>query len=130
RFGTAAEFTPASQQFRQEVSSAFTHNDGLGEGKIQLVECAAGGLVQAYIAGTWYQFRDGKWQANPATTARSEGQFTFPDLKGQAIKVSLPWKSIRQLIRFGPTNFLATDENLFAVVNGQPSSLGWTGRVN
>src|SRR5262249_17459562 len=71
-----------------------------------------------------------KWQVQPATTAHSDGQFIFPDLNGQPVEANVPWKSIRQVIRWGTTNFLVTGDNLFAIVNRKPLSLGWTGRVN
>src|ERR1022692_1815876 len=57
----AADFTPAAQQFQQEVAQHFTVRDGAPTGPVQLVECMPGGTTRAFAAGKWYEFRCGRW---------------------------------------------------------------------
>ena len=47
----AADFTPAAQQFQQEVAQHFTERDGAPTGPVQLVESTPGGTNRAFAAG-------------------------------------------------------------------------------
>src|SRR5262249_46466972 len=112
--------------FRQEVAHRFTGADGLPTSAVQLIECAPDGVTRAFISGDCYQFRDGHWEV--ALRSPSEQNFVFPNSKGDRIEVPVPWRDVRQLLRYGATNFLTTTTNVFAVVDGKLSSLQWPGK--
>src|SRR5437870_2625251 len=66
RAAAAADFTPAPQKFRQEISRAFGEAEGLPRERIQLLEILADGNAQAFAGGHWFQFKDGRWQPSDA----------------------------------------------------------------
>src|SRR5438132_735352 len=123
RNGPAAEFTPAPHHFRQEIARRFAQADGLPPGAVQLIECAPDGSTRAFASGDWYQFRDGHWESG--LRSQSEQGFAFPDSKGERIEVPIPWREVRQLLRYGTTNFLAKGGDVFAVLEGKLTSLQW-----
>lgn len=120
----AADFTPAPQRFRQEIARRFTDADGLPRGAAQLIERSPEGLMRVFVAGRWHELRAGRWQENAALTSGTN-EFAFADEQGRPVKVPVSWQQVRQLVRFGATNFLATAGELFVVVDGKPSSLAW-----
>ncbi len=124
---SAADFTPGTQKFRQETARHFTEGSGLPGGAIQLLDSTPGGVVRAFASGRWFEFRDGRWNEN-RDLASGEKEFAFADGELKTVRVALPWKEVRQLIRFGTTNFIATPGDPYAVVDGKLSSLGWPGR--
>ena len=126
---SAATFAPGAQRFRQEIARHFTERDGLPAGAVQLIESAPDGTVRAFADGRWYEFGDGRWQINAALTPRTEQEFSFADAKGQRLEVRLPWRGIRQLLRFGPTQVLASSNEVFAVVDGKLTSRRWPSRL-
>src|SRR5438874_2010876 len=60
---------------------------------------------------------------------QSSDEFVFANRQGQSIRVAVPWREVRQLLRYGPTNYLATPGDPFIVVEGKLSSLGWPSRL-
>src|SRR5664279_6517632 len=102
----AADFTPAAQQFRQEVAQHFTERDGAPTGRVQLVECTPSGTNRVVAAGQWYEFQDGRWQVNPVLKPESGAQFIFAESKGRPAGAPVPWREVRQLLRAGATNFV------------------------
>jgi hypothetical protein len=124
----AADFTPGPQHFLQEIVRRFADSSGLPSGAVQLIESAPDGVIRAFAGGKWYEFREDRWRENATLTPRAEGQFVFADAKGQPVTVAVPWGDVRQLARFGATNFLATPADPFMVVDGKLSSLGWPSR--
>ena len=123
----AANFSIAPQQFLQEVPRHFTEEEGIPEAAIQLVDESATGVIRAFTGGRWFEFREGLWHENADLRARST-EFVFPDKHGSPVKVSLPWREVTQLIRYGETVFLATPTDPFSVINGSLSSMGWPSR--
>src|SRR5215471_10862857 len=85
---SAIDFTPASQQFRQEIAKNFTQADGLPPGPVQLIDCAPDGIVRAFASGAWYQLQNGHWEI--AMKPRSEKEFVFADSKGDRVDVPIP----------------------------------------
>lgn len=124
----ALDFTPAPQQFRQEVAHRFREADGLPNGAVQLIDVAPDGVVRAFALGRWHEFREGRWPEVAALAARNESEFIFPDASGQPVTVALRWSDVFQLIRFGPTNFIATAGDPYIVERGKLSSMGWPSR--
>ena len=118
-----AELVPAAQRFYQEV--AHTQQEGLPAGKVQLIECRPGGELRAFVAGSWYGFKEGRWIVQTALKPATENQFVFDDELGRIIRVELPWREVRQLVRAGPGTYLATQARIFHVSHGKLDRLPW-----
>src|SRR5262245_12462496 len=118
---TARDFTLAPQRFRQQTPRHFTTNDGLPRGAVQLIDVSPDGVVRPFAAGQWYQLSQEIWQPNSALTP-GPNEFVFSDATGQPMRVPLPWRDVRQIVRFKETVFLATPADPFVVVNGKLSS--------
>ncbi|HEV7926907.1 MAG TPA: hypothetical protein VGR14_16235 [Verrucomicrobiae bacterium] len=116
-----AEFTPATQQFQQEVARHFTGLDGAPTGPVQLVECAPDGVVRAFAAGQWFEFRSGHWNLNAALRPQNDSQFVFAGESGQPLEVNIPWREVRQILRFGVTNWVVTPHLCLRVREGGES---------
>src|SRR6266571_1435836 len=126
-----ADFIPAPQRFHQEIAAVFGESDGLSR-RMQLIECAEDGTVRAFGSGRWYVFHDGHWRPDEALAASEESRFAFPDASGKRIEALAHWLEIRQIVRFGVTNFISGVEPLM-IVQDKPISLGWErsmGQVN
>ena len=124
--GAAADLQPAPQHFRQEVAQHFTEKDEAPMEPVQLVDCAASGVIRVFAAGQWYEFQDGRWHGNAALKPGGDTQFGFADGKGLPVQVAVPWREVRQLIRAGGTNFVAGAHACLAVPEGgEPIWVGW-----
>jgi len=127
-----ADFTPAPQRFRQEVAHVYGESDGLPPERVQLIECPKDGVVRAFAAGRWYALHERGWSAESALAASDERQFSFADASGRRIDVPIPWREVRQLLRFGATNFVSGVEP-WQVIQDKPILLRWErsmGQVN
>src|SRR5271157_3452919 len=100
----ASDFTPAPQQFQQEVAQHFTERDGAPMGPVQLIECTAGGTKRAFAAGQWYELRGGGWKLNADLRPRDDRRFVFAGQQGQPLEAAIPWREVRQVLRAGATN--------------------------
>src|ERR1017187_9583080 len=126
----AADFTPAAQQFQQEVAQHFTERDGAPTGPVQLVECTPGGTNRAFAAGKWYEFRCGRWNLNAGLRPQNDSQFVFAGQQGQPLEATIPWREVRQILRAGATNWVASPRLCLAVREGGDSvSLPWPERL-
>jgi len=122
----AAEFTPATQQFQQEVAQHFSERDGAPTGPVQLVECAADGVTRVFASGQWYEFRSGRWSLNAALKPQHDRQFVFASQQGQPLEAAIPWREVRQIMRSGATNWVASPHLCFQVSEGGDTvSLPW-----
>jgi hypothetical protein len=128
--GVAAEFTPAAQQFQQEVAQHFSERDGAPTGPVQLVECAPGGLTRVFAGGRWYEFLAGRWNLNAALSPRDDSRFIFAGQQGQPLEANIPWREVRQILRAGATNFVVSPHLCIAVREGGGSApLAWPERL-
>ena len=126
----AADFTPAAQQFQQEVAQHFTERDGAPTGPVQLVESTPGGTNRAFAAGKWYEFRCGRWNLNAGLRPQNDSQFVFAGQQGQPLEATIPWREVRQILRAGATNWVASPRLCLAVREGGDSvSLPWPERL-
>ena len=116
--GLASDFTPAPQQFQQELALRFSQSDGAPPGAVQLIECPPGGPHRAFAAGQWYDFRDGHWRLDAALNQQTDNLFFFADRQGQPLKASIPWREVRQILRAGATNWLAGSHACLMVREG------------
>ena len=122
----AASFTPAAQQFQQEIAQNFTEHEGAPTGSVQLIECQGRGAARVFANGQWREFQNGRWKLNSGLKQPGPGSFVFPDSTGAAVEAPIPWQEVRQILRFGPTNFIASAYACLAVQAGdKPLWLGW-----
>jgi hypothetical protein len=121
----AADFVPAPQNFRQEIARAFTEKDGLSSAKVQLIDAAPDGIPRAFAAGNWHELRDGRWQVNTALSSPGNDVFVCPDADGHPLPVPVAWRDVRQIVRFGTTNYIAASHGLFTVIAGKAAALDW-----
>ena len=112
------DFTPAAQQFQQEVALHFTARDGAPTGPVQLVECAPSGTKRVFAAGQWYEFRNGRWDLNSELRQANDSRFVFAGQQGQPLGAPVPWRDVRQILRAGTTNWVATPHRCVAVAEG------------
>ena len=115
--GLASDFTPAPQQFQQELALRFSQSDGAPPGAVQLIECPPGGPHRAFAAGQWYDFRDGHWRLDAALNQQTDNLFLFADRQGHALAdAAARW---RHLYREGIPYFA-----LFANAYNHPNAFG------
>jgi hypothetical protein len=120
----AADFSPAAQEFSQEIAVRFGEADGLPAGPIQLLDRASDGQVRAFAAGKWFEFREGRWQANDALRPKNADTFTCAG--GAGLTFPIPWREARQVLRAGPAIFVATATGVYAAhEDGSVAMLGW-----
>ncbi|MGO8927674.1 MAG: hypothetical protein ACLQU3_12375 [Limisphaerales bacterium] len=125
-----ADFTPAAQQFQQEVAQHFTARDGAPTGPVQLVECAPSGTNRVFAAGQWYELGNGRWNLNAALRPRNDRRFVFADQQGLPLEAAVPWREVCQILRAGATNWVVTPHRCLAVHEGADSApLPWPERL-
>jgi hypothetical protein len=124
----AAEFAAAPQRFRQEVATSFTQGNGLPADEIQLLDLANERTLRVFARGNWFELADGRWQPIPELSPSSADQFVFGGPKGTPVKVPLPWREVRQILRINETAWIATPGEVYRVRDGQLQSLEWSGR--
>src|SRR5882672_2476638 len=119
----AEDFTPGLQKFRQEIARTFKQGEGLPPGRVQLIEVTQQPITRAFLGGQWYEF-DKEWQKNESLAPRNEEQFAFADAQGKRVEIPVPWREVRQLLRFGTTNIVSAG-SLIGMASGKLISLGW-----
>jgi hypothetical protein len=128
--GLAADFTPAAQQFQQEVARRFTEHEGAPTGPVQLVECSSGGATRVFAGGQWYEFRAGRWNLNIALGQQNEGRFVFAGQQGEPLEAMIPWREVRQILRAGTSNWVTGPHFCLTMSEGGESvSLPWPERL-
>ncbi len=125
--GAPGNFTPAPQQFRQEIAGRIEATEGLQE-PVQCFDLAPGGVTRALVSGRWLEWRDGRWTENRALRSPNAEAFVFADENGQPVQVPLPWRDVRQVLRFNTTQFIGTPADPYRVTGRTLSSLGWPSR--
>ena len=122
---SAAPIRPAPQAFSQESARHFSESDGLPKAAVQCLDLSPTGAVRVFAAGQWFLFDKGHWREDAPLKPRRPEEFTFSGSQGDVIRVAVPWADVRQIVRYGSTNILATASGLFAVTGGNLSSLRW-----
>jgi hypothetical protein len=127
----ASDPSRAPQKFRQEVAQSFTATNGLPSADVQLIECPSNRTARAFIGGQWHEFNQAHWRINDHLTPATSNEFAFADVNGNRAVVPVPWRDVKQVLRFGSTSVIATAEKLLEVVAGKATELGWQqGRVH
>lgn len=109
-----AAVTPIPQAFIQEIPQHASSIHRL-TGTIQLVEVLSDGTVQVYSGGMWWRREKERWDKLASIPVGTEERFHFPDLAGRALQIPVPAREVRQLFRFGTTNYLITARQLITV---------------
>jgi hypothetical protein len=126
----AADFTPAAQQFQQEVAQHFAERDGAPTGPVQLVDCAPSGTNRVFAAGQWYEFGNGRWNLNAGLRPQNDSRFVFAGRQGQPLEAPIPWREVRQILRAGATNWVVSSHLCVTVREGGDGvSLPWPERL-
>ena len=128
----AADYTAAPQSFKQETATRFGSASGLAATEGSLLDIGPGFAPRAFAGGTWHTFDGARWQAAPQWSPKSDGEFVFGDAAGSPVAVATPWRDVRQVLRRGKAAWIATENALWSVVDGQAQPLDWpaTNRVN
>ena len=95
---------------------------------VRCLDAVPGSPVRAFGEGRWFEYVDGRWQENRALRAPNDDAFVFADPVGKPVKVAVAWREVRQILRFGATNYLATRAEPLAIISGKTSALGWPTR--
>jgi len=109
----AAEFQPATQQFRQEIARRFA----MGQ-PAQLIEISPDGVKRALVAGQWLEWRGERWQTNAAFAQNDATRFFFASASGTVISTRVPWNEVKQLLRVGSSNWVLTARSCAVVSAG------------
>ena len=122
----AADFTPAAQQFQQEVAQHFTERDGAPTDPVQLVECSPGGTNRVFADGRWYEYRNGKWNPDAVLRPQNDDRFVFAGRRAQPLEAAVPWRVVLQVLRAGTTNWVVGPHFCLVVrEDGESGSLTW-----
>ncbi len=126
------DFAAAPQRFKQEIAVRFGVPEGLPEGGVQLVDLSADGIPRAFVAGSWYELKEGRWKDVEALRPRGVSEFVVPGETGKPLTVEVPWSKVKQIVRRGNRVWLATEEDPFVVMDGKAATMGWPSqfRVN
>ncbi len=120
-------FSPAPQEFHQEIAKRSPAADGLPAGPIQLIDIDPKGTVRSFAGGEWFEWRDGRWVKNGDLSPRGAAEFVLPG-NAEAVRLPVSWGDVRQIIRQGTTTYLATPADPLVVADGKLSSLLWPSR--
>lgn len=123
--GNTAELKPAAQHFQQEIARRFGGQDGLPEGPIQLVDSRRTGPPLVFIAGNWFAYIDGRWLAQPKLAPANEQEFAFRDEAGVNVRISIPWREVRQLIAQRDQAVVWTGVRIVRVIGGKANPVPW-----
>ena len=113
----AAEFKPAPQEFRQEVSQRWaTSSGGPAEGLL-LVEADPDGVVRVADRNRWFVLKNEKLEALPHPQGSPEGTgYVFVGATARVLPV--PLSAIRQIQRQGDVVWLATAKGVLRLSSG------------
>jgi len=117
----AAEFKPAPQEFRQEVSRQWALPVGVPASGFTVVDVAPDGAVLVTDGTRWHALRNDRLEvlASPQNAREGDGWI----LAGTARTVPVPLAGIRQVQRQGDVAWLATAKGIVCVsASGQAST--------
>jgi hypothetical protein len=119
----AADWVPAPQSFRQEIARHRELTNGFSQATAQWIEALPNQPVRVLIDGHWSEWRDSQWQPSAVLKSQASSSFTFAGGRGEPVTVPLAGREVRQILRFGITNFLGTANGLFASFDARLDSL-------
>jgi len=124
----AVAVTPIPQRFTQEIAHHHTRTNPLPAGGIQLVEVTPEGAPRILAGGRWWNFTGEQWAPLPGFPESGPGEFHFPDAAGRPVRVPLSGAEVKQIVRFGSTNYLVTAQDPYRQTAAGFTSLNWPSR--
>lgn len=122
---SAADFTPAPQQFQQEIAGHKISTGTESQAPVQLMDAGPGQTLRMFSGGRWFTHQSGDWKEEPALAQKSREEFTFAGPDGNPQTVRLAWSGVKQIIRRGSEIWLATELDPMLVVDGKINGVGW-----
>jgi len=104
---TAADFQPAPQQFRQEVSRQWPLPAEAAPGGFTLLDAPPAGGVRASDGHRWFALRDDKWQVLSPPAGAPDGA-GWLEVDNQVRILPVPLAAVRHIQRHGQSVWLAT----------------------
>jgi hypothetical protein len=121
----AAALDPIPQAFVQEVARRYSTTNGLPTGSVSLIEVSADGSPRCFAEGRWYALTEGRWNPMTAVPVCGPDEFRFLNDRGVPVRVEVPWVSVRQLLRDGPRQWVATEREIFQVTGERGERMVW-----
>jgi hypothetical protein len=129
---SGAVFVPAGQTFEQEVVWRVFEGDGEWSARlsrpVQLIDLGADGAVRVFTEGEWIEWREGTWRVLSDWASTSAGEFVVAAADGRPVRVRLPWREVRQVVRQGDRLWVATEADPYLISGNEARSLGWPSR--
>jgi hypothetical protein len=131
-FSAQSAEKPAAQRFQQELPASLAFPEVTAQENVHLLDRSSKGTVRVFAGGQWFEAADEKAAPLPEWSPASEQQFVLGDAKDQPVRLAMPWKSVREIVRHGDKVWVATANALFEVVDGRAQSMEWRSqyRVN
>lgn len=126
--GRAATPSAPDAPFPQEVSLRFPQPDPVLGSTFSLVEVSRESGPRFLLGGRWYAARNQQLIPIPELAASQSAEFVLPDLQGRPLRIDVPWAEVIQIVRQGPTNWIATAKDPYLVIDGRASTIGWPSR--
>jgi hypothetical protein len=125
----AGDFIPAPQRFQQEVARHFDLRDGLPHGPVQLLDVSSRSEARVFVAGHWFERGENRWSENAALAPKTKNEFVFADAADVPVHAPVAWAEVKQLVRYGRSNYLAMALAPALVLEGHVLNLGWSNRA-
>jgi hypothetical protein len=126
--GRSATPSVPDAPFPQEISVRIPIPDGTAPAGHSPVEVSPEGEPRFLLGGRWHAVRKQQWVPLSDLAASQSGEFVFPDLQGRPLRIDVPWADVIQVLRQGPTNWIATAKDPYLVIDGHASTVGWPSR--
>ena len=116
---------PIFQRFNQEVARHRDLTNGLPAGPVQLIEIGPDGSPQVFVSNRWWRFTRDRWEWMFGVPESGADAFQFPDGNGAGVKVPVPGKDVRQLLRRGEIQYVVTSNEVVRVDASGSTPTGW-----
>ncbi|MCC7375723.1 MAG: hypothetical protein IT581_13785 [Verrucomicrobiales bacterium] len=126
-FDLAAAPVP-DDPFPQEVTLKVVLPSEVPLSEISLVDLTDPRGPRTFAGGRWYRIQDGRGTEIAELRPKSAEEFVFPDANGLPIRITVPWKEVRQWIPGPTSHWIATRSDPWRVVNGRAETMGWPSR--
>ncbi len=116
---------PIPQRFNQEVARHRELTNGLPAGPVQLIEIGPDGSPQVFVSHRWWRFTRDRWEWMFGVPESGPDVFQFPDGNGAGVRVPIPGKEVRQLLRRGDIQYVVTSTEVLRVDASGATPTGW-----
>ena len=96
------------------------------------MDLSAEGIPRAFVEGSWWELKEGRWNGVEAWKPSGASEFVVPGDAGRGLRIQVPWSKVKQIVRSGDRLWVATEEDLYGVSDGKAETMGWPNhfRVN